>query len=63
VPLLEGDLRKVLDPLSGLVFPAGSAVCPRSLPIFDGEARATLHLTPKSVRPFSTNGFKGDAIV
>lgn len=63
VPLLKGDLRKVLDPLSGLVFPAGSAVCPRSLPIFDGEARATLHLTPKSVRPFRTKGFKGDAIV
>lgn len=63
VPLLKADLRAVLDPLSGLVFPAGSAVCPRSLPIFDGESRATLHLTPKSVRPFRTKGFKGDAIV
>jgi hypothetical protein len=63
VPLLEGDLRAVLDPLSGMVFPAGSAVCPRSLPFFDGETRATLHLTPKSVRPYRTKGFKGDAIV
>ncbi len=63
VPLLKGDLRAVLDPLSGMVFPAGSAVCPRSLPIFDGESLATLHLTPKSVRPYSTKGFKGDAIV
>ena len=63
VPLLKGDLRKVLDPLSGLVFPAGSPVCPRSLPIFDGEGRATLHLAPKGVRPFRTKGFKGDAIV
>lgn len=63
VPLLEGDLRAVLDPLSGLVFPEGKAVCPRSLPIFDGESRATLHLSPKSVRPFRTKGFSGDAIV
>lgn len=63
VPLLKGDLRAVLDPLSGLVFPAGSAVCPRSLPIFDGESRATLHLKPKGVRPYRTKGFKGEAIV
>lgn len=63
VPLLEGHLRAVLDPLSGLLFPAGTPVCPRSLPIFDGESRATLHLSPKSVRPYRTKGFKGDAIV
>ncbi|WP_394691693.1 DUF3108 domain-containing protein [Hoeflea sp.] len=63
VPLIEDDLLAVLDPLSSLVFPAGSAVCSRSLPIFDGETLATLHLTPKSVRPFRTKGFKGDAIV
>ncbi|MBU2484178.1 MAG: DUF3108 domain-containing protein, partial [Alphaproteobacteria bacterium] len=56
-------LRAVLDPLSGLLFPAGTPVCPRSLPIFDGESRATLHLSPKSVRPYRTKGFKGDAIV
>ncbi|MEM5492741.1 DUF3108 domain-containing protein [Hoeflea sp. AS16] len=63
VPLLEAHLRAVLDPLSGLLFPAGTAVCPRSLPIFDGESRATLHLTPIGVRPYRTKGFKGDAIV
>ena len=63
VPLSAQDMRAVLDPLSGMVFPAGSKVCPRSLPIFDGQTRVTLHLTPKGVRPFSTKGFKGDAIV
>lgn len=63
VPVLDEDLRSVLDPLSGLMFPAGSKVCPSSLPIFDGQSRVTLHLSPKGIRPFSTKGFKGDAIV
>lgn len=63
VPVSEGDLRAVLDPLSGLVFPGNAQVCPRALPIFDGESRITLHLSPKGVRPFSTKGFSGDAIV
>lgn len=62
VPLLAEDLRAVLDPLSGMVFPASSKVCPRSLPIFDGQTRVTLHLTPKGIRPFRTKGFVGDAI-
>lgn len=63
VPLSAADLRAVLDPLSGMVFPANSKVCPRSLPIFDGQSRVTLHLTPKGVRPYRTKGFAGDAIV
>lgn len=63
VPLSDADLRAVLDPLSGLVFPGGSEVCPRSLPIYDGQSRVTLHLAPKGTRPFRTGGFAGDAIV
>jgi len=63
VPITDADLRAVLDPLSGLVFPGGSKVCPRSLPIFDGQSRVTLHLAPRGVRPFRTDGFAGDAIV
>lgn len=63
VPISAEDMREVLDPLSGLVFPASARVCPSSLPIFDGETRVTLHLKPKGVRPFRTKGFKGDAIV
>ena len=63
VPLSAGDMRTVLDPLSGMVFPAGSRVCPRSLPIFDGQSRVTLHLAPKGVRPYRTKGFAGDAVV
>lgn len=63
VPLKAEDMRRVLDPLSGMVFPASSGVCPRSLPIFDGQSRVTLDLRPKGVRPFRTNGFAGDAVV
>lgn len=63
VPISDKDLSSVLDPLSGLMFPAGSKVCPRSVPIFDGQSRVTLHLSPKGNRPFRAKGFKGDAIV
>ncbi|OCW58263.1 hypothetical protein AWJ14_21465 [Hoeflea olei] len=63
VPLDKRDLRSVVDPLSGMIFPAGAAECPRSLPVYDGESVATLHLTPIGRRPFSTAGFKGDAVV
>lgn len=62
VPLSPEDLRAVLDPLSGLVLPAKAVVCPRSLAIFDGQSRVTLHLTHKGIRPFRTKGFAGDAI-
>lgn len=63
VPLSADDLRAVLDPLSSLVFPGDSKVCPRSLPIYDGQSRVTLHLAPKGVRPYRTEGFAGDAVV
>jgi hypothetical protein len=63
VPVTEKDLRAVLDPLSGLVFPANAKVCPSRLPIYDGESRMDLVLTPKGAKEFSTAGFKGEAIV
>jgi hypothetical protein len=63
VPITEKDLHSVLDPLSGLIFPASSKICPSRLPIYDGESRMDLVLTPVGTKPFSTDGFKGDAIV
>ncbi len=63
VPVKPADLKAVLDPMSGLMIPSGARVCPRSLPIFDGDTRATLHLKPAGRRPFRTNGFSGDVIV
>lgn len=57
-----GDLRSVLDPISSLIVPAGTPVCPRRVPIFDGETRADLVLSPAGRQPFSTHGYKGQAI-
>ncbi|MDQ0321641.1 hypothetical protein QO002_003779 [Pararhizobium capsulatum DSM 1112] len=63
VPVTKGDLRNVVDPLSGLIFPAKTRVCPKTLPIFDGESRMDLKLSSKGTRPFKTEGFSGDVIV
>lgn len=63
IPVAEGDLRSVLDPISGLIFPANANVCAHNLPIYDGETRMDLRLSPKGTKPFETDGFKGDAVV
>jgi hypothetical protein len=63
VPVTPKDLRSVLDPLSGLIFPADSKICPSRLPVFDGESRLDLVLSPMGTKPFSAEGFKGEAIV
>lgn len=63
VPVTARHLRSVLDPISGLVFPEGHKVCPRSLPIFDGETRMDLVLVKKGIKPFKADGYDGDAMV
>lgn len=63
IPVGEKDLRAVLDPLSSLIFPGDATVCPSRLPIYDGESRMDLVLTAKGTKEFSTEGFKGEAIV
>lgn len=63
IPVTDEDLHSVLDPLSGLIFPADAKVCPSRLPIYDGESRMDLVLAREGTKPFSTDGFKGEAIV
>lgn len=63
VPVRPRDLRGVLDPLGGMVVPAGVNPCGRTVPAFDGESRFDLKLTPKGTRPFRTSGFAGEATV
>ncbi len=63
IPVTKADMRNVVDPLSGLIFPADTRVCPKSVPIFDGESRMDLKLSAKGTRPFKTEGFQGDVIV
>ena len=63
VDVKDRDLRSVLDPISGLIIPAGGRICPTRLPIYDGESRLDLVLSSNGTKPFKTNGFNGDAIV
>lgn len=63
VAVSKADMRAVLDPISGLIIPASGRVCPKTLPIFDGESRMDLKLSSKGTRPYSTKGFEGDAVV
>lgn len=63
VPVRERDMRAVVDPISGLIIPAGSNVCSKTLPIFDGESRMDIKLVDKGSRPFSTRGFEGEVKV
>lgn len=63
VDVKDRDLRSVLDPISGLLFPIGGRICPSRLPIYDGESRLDLVLSSGGTKPFTTNGFTGDAIV
>jgi hypothetical protein len=59
IPVSPEDLRAVLDPISGLIFPANTNICAQTLPIYDGETRMDLKLSPKGSHPFSTDGFHG----
>jgi hypothetical protein len=63
VPVTSRDMRNVLDPLSGLIIPAKSRICPNTLPIFDGESRLDIQLSPKGKKSFRTKGFAGEVIV
>jgi hypothetical protein len=63
VAVRDRDLRAVLDPISGLIFPENSKVCPARLPVYDGESRMDLILSHVGTKPFSTKGFDGEAIV
>ncbi|KQV73302.1 DUF3108 domain-containing protein [Rhizobium sp. Root1220] len=63
VDVPAGDLRSVLDPISGLIFPADSNPCSQRLPIYDGEMRMDLVLSPRGSQDFSTEGFSGKALV
>ncbi|MGM4982542.1 MULTISPECIES: DUF3108 domain-containing protein [Rhizobium] len=64
IPLSVSDLKSVLDPISGMIFPITPSLnlCNQTLAVFDGEMRMDLKLSPKGSHPFSTDGFKGKTI-
>lgn len=64
VPLKPEHLQGVFDPMTALLIKADTpqAVCKRTVRVFDGEVRVDLKLSPAGEVPFSTKGFKGNAI-
>ncbi|MCJ7994292.1 DUF3108 domain-containing protein [Rhizobium cremeum] len=63
IAVTDEDLKSVFDPITGLIVPDGEAVCPRTLPIYDGESRMDLIMTPKGTRSFTAGDVEGEAVV
>ncbi|MCO6188157.1 DUF3108 domain-containing protein [Rhizobium sp. L1K21] len=48
VAVSKSDLRAIADPMTALILPAsGGSVCRGTVPVFDGETRMELNLSPK----------------
>ncbi|UCI10113.1 DUF3108 domain-containing protein [Mesorhizobium sp. B1-1-8] len=64
VPIGDGDLKSVLDPMAATVIHADSLdkVCGRTVKFYDGEMRADLTLTYASKGSISVKGYKGDTV-
>jgi hypothetical protein len=63
VPVTEANLKSVLDPIGALLIPGDGNVCSRTLPIYDGESRMDLVLSPGGSAPFTAGKASGEAIV
>jgi Protein of unknown function (DUF3108) len=68
VPVTKEQLADVLDPLSAafLHMPSGNAVCDETMPVFDGQLRFDIVLTPKradNLPSKAPNGLSGPAAV
>ena len=64
IPLGAEHLSSVFDPITATIIRASSPreVCNRTIRAFDGEMRADLNLAYAGTRPFSTRGYKGEAV-
>jgi hypothetical protein len=63
VPVTDANLKSVLDPIGALLIPGDADVCSRTLPIYDGESRMDLVLSPGGTAPFKAGKASGDAVV
>ena len=63
VPVTPADLKAVLDPIGALLIPGDADVCGQTLPVYDGESRLDLVLSPNRSERFSAGKAKGEAIV
>ncbi len=64
IPVGEGHLANVADPLSATLVPADGpdAVCGRTLRVFDGAMRADLRLAPAGTGEVSIPGYSGPTV-
>ncbi|KPB00867.1 DUF3108 domain-containing protein [Ahrensia marina] len=64
VDIEKSHLTNVLDPMGAILVPAKSmrSVCNNTLKIFDGEMRADFPMRYLRTIPFSTKGYKGEAV-
>ncbi|MGV8939137.1 MAG: DUF3108 domain-containing protein [Allorhizobium sp.] len=63
IPVTQADLKAVLDPIGGLIVSQSEAPCPRTVPIFDGESRMDLVMSPKGTKTMKVAGVPVDTIV
>lgn len=63
IPVTEADLKKVFDPITALILPQDEALCPRTLPIYDGESRMDLVLSPKGEKTMKVAGVDTNVFV
>ncbi|MFY8098504.1 MAG: DUF3108 domain-containing protein [Allorhizobium sp.] len=63
VPVQPADLKSVLDPIGALLIPGDADVCGQTLPVYDGESRMDLVLSPNRSERFSAGSAEGEAIV
>lgn len=63
VPVKPSDLKAVLDPIGALLIPGDADVCSQTLPVYDGESRMDLVLSPNRKTSFEAGKAKGEAIV
>lgn len=64
VDVNSSHLKKVLDPMAAILVPAKSfrSVCNNTLKVYDGSMRADFPMRYLRTIPFSTKGYKGDAV-
>lgn len=63
IPIAPEDLKSVLDPISGLIMTENDRICPRTLPIYDGESRMDLVMTPKGTGQMKVNDSNTDVVI
>jgi hypothetical protein len=63
VPVKADDLKSVLDPIGALLIPGDADVCRQTLPVYDGESRMDLVLSPNRTTTFEAGNVKGEAVV